>query len=118
MSTELVSYADLEWEFGDRIRKVRRNIAHMNQVEMAVVLGVSQKVYATWESGRSKPGDIVKIAKRVEQLWPSRVTAAWVLGVNEALPPTPPGLPVDQSVAADGSVDESAGSHYSLSDVA
>ena len=84
MSTETVSYDELEWEFGDRIRKVRRKIARMDQVEMAVVLGVSQKVYATWESGRSKPSDIVKISKRIEELWPGRVTAAWMLGIDEA----------------------------------
>jgi DNA-binding XRE family transcriptional regulator len=99
MSTEAVGYTDLEWEFGDRIRKVRRKIAHMDQVEMAVVLGVSQKVYATWESGRSKPGDIVKISKRIEELWPGRVTAAWMLGLGE--PPAGPGayhgLPADPS---------------------
>jgi DNA-binding XRE family transcriptional regulator len=94
MSTESVSYAELEWEFADRIRKVRRKIARMEQTEMAVVLGVSQKVYATWESGRSKPGDIVKIAKRIEERWPGRVTAAWVLGVEESPSPRPPrGIP-------------------------
>jgi DNA-binding XRE family transcriptional regulator len=91
MSTDPVSYNDeLEWEFGDRIRKVRRRIAHMSQTEMAVTLGVSQKVYATWEAGRSEPGDIVGIAKRVQERWPGRVTAAWMLGIGELIPPNPP----------------------------
>lgn len=77
------------FEFGDRIRKVRRDIAGMTQAEMASVLGVTQKAYAAWESG-GKPGDIVAIARRVEQLWAGQVTAAWVMGVDEPAPPTPP----------------------------
>lgn len=100
MSTDPVSYDELEWEFGDRIRKVRRRIAHMSQTEMAVTLGVSQKVYATWEAGRSQPGDIVAIAKRVQELWPERVTAAWMLGLAEAGGPPHPGNGISRTADA------------------
>lgn len=85
MSTESVSYALLEWEFCDRLRKVRRRIAHMSQGQMAEQLGVEQKAYAAWESGRTKPSDIVAVSKQIERLWPGRVTAGWLLGL-ETLP--------------------------------
>lgn len=81
------SHANPEWEFGDRIRKVRRTIAHLGQAEMADALGVSRQVYASWEAGRTKPGDIVAVSKQVERLWPRRVTAGWMLGVEAPPPP-------------------------------
>jgi DNA-binding XRE family transcriptional regulator len=107
MSTDPVSHDDLEWEFGDRIRKVRRRIAHMSQTEMAVTLGVSQKVYATWESGRSQPGDIVAVAKRVQERWPNRVTAAWMLGLAESGGPPHPGNGISSHVDANALLQQS-----------
>lgn len=89
MSIATESYANPAWEFSDRIRKVRRDIAGMTQTEMAAELGVTQKAYAAWETGRNKPDDLVTIAKRVAFRWRGRVTAAWVLGVEER-PSTPP----------------------------
>lgn len=54
------------------------------------MIGVTQKAYAAWESG-GKPQDIVAVARRVEQLWPAQVTAAWLMGVDERPgPPDPP----------------------------
>lgn len=82
-------YANPEFGFSDRIRKIRREIAHMTQQQMADELGVTQKAYAAWESGRNKPDDIVAIAKRIAIRWRG-VTAGWVLGVSE-VPPSPDG---------------------------
>lgn len=80
MSTEAVGMTYPQFNFGDRIRKVRRDVAGMSQNEMAAAIGVSQKVFAAWESGRSRPSDIVGVAKRVELL--TSVPAGWLLGVN------------------------------------
>lgn len=79
-----------QWEFGDRIRKVRRDIAGLSQNEMADALGVSQKVYAAWESNRSRPSDIVAIAKSIATIWATDVTSSWLLGVDEPPPPRDP----------------------------
>lgn len=64
-----------EWDFSDRLRKVRRDIAGMTQTEMATELGVKQKAYAAWESGQNRPDDIISIAKRIAFRWRGRVTA-------------------------------------------
>lgn len=79
------------FDFCDRIRKVRREVAHMTQKEMAAELGINQKAYEAWESGRNKPGadDLIAVAKLIASRWP--VTAAWVLGVDDTPPPAPPG---------------------------
>jgi len=96
MSTETVSYANPEWEFCDRLRKVRRSVAEMTQEQMATAIGVSQKAYAAWESGKNQPENIVAVARRVAELWPGRVTPSWLLGVDGGEPPTPPpALPFD-----------------------
>lgn len=89
MSTEAVGRTYPEFNFGDRIRKVRRDFARKSQNEMAESIGVSQKVYSAWESGRSRPSDIVAIAKRVELL--TNIPATWLLDIA----PPPPGQPVD-----------------------
>jgi DNA-binding XRE family transcriptional regulator len=58
-----------EFDFGDRIRKVRRSVAHLSQADMAASIGVSQKVYSSWETGRTRPSDIIAVAKRIESNW-------------------------------------------------
>lgn len=75
-----------EFDFSDRIRKVRRTVAQMTQAEMARELGVSQKAYEAWESGRNTPGNIVAVAKRIEVRWRGQVTAAWMLGIDAPRP--------------------------------
>ena len=90
MSTAEVGMTYPQFNFGDRIRKVRRDVARLSQSEMGAAIGVSQKVYAAWESGRSRPTDIVEIAKRVETL--TLVPAGWLLGVTSQ--------PTDQFAAA------------------
>lgn len=84
MSTATESYANPEWDFSDRIRKVRRSIAGMTQAEFASELNVSQKAYAAWESGQNKPDDIVAVAKRIAFRWRGRVTPSWILGVDDS----------------------------------
>ncbi|WP_080733926.1 helix-turn-helix domain-containing protein [Rhodococcoides fascians] len=75
-----------EFDFSDCLRKVRRSVAQMTQAEMAAELGVSRARYEAWESGRNTPDNIVAVAKRIEMRWRGRVTAAWMLGVNERSP--------------------------------
>jgi DNA-binding XRE family transcriptional regulator len=88
-----------QFNFGDRIRKVRRDVARMSQNEMAAAIGVSQKVYSAWEAGRSRPTDIVAAAKKIEEF--TAVSAGWLLGV-ETHPPTrePVGDSTDMAQAA------------------
>lgn len=86
MSTA-IGRPDLQWGFGDRIRKIRRDIAHKSQAQMADALGVSQKVYAAWESGRSRPADIVAAARRIEAVF--GVAASWTLGVDTPVGESP-----------------------------
>ena len=87
-----------QFDFCDRIRKVRREVAHMTQKEMAHELQVGDKAYEAWEAGRNKPSadDIITVAKLIADRWPG-VTASWVLGVEDPPPPPPPGgaLPFD-----------------------
>lgn len=95
MTTEPVTQTNPRWEFGDRIRKVRRDIAGLSQSDMGAAIGVSQKAYAAWESNLSRPTDIVAIAQTIATLWPGDVTASWLLGVEESPPPpTPPRAPL------------------------
>lgn len=96
MSIETVPSANPEWDFGDRLRKVRRSIARMSQHDMAVTIGITQKAYAAWESGLNRPKDIVAVARQIEGLWPGRVTSAWLLGVGGDEPP--PTLPPTANV--------------------
>lgn len=90
MTTEPVGLTNPQWEFGDRIRKVRRDIAGLSQNAMADALGVSQKVYAAWESNRSRPSDIVATAKTIAAIWAGDVTSSWLLGVDDPGPPQSP----------------------------
>ncbi len=71
------------WEFSDRIRKARQ-VAGMDQKSFAAQLDVNPGSLAGWESGRSKPRDMVVVAKRIEML--TGIPAAWTLGVYEEAP--------------------------------
>ena len=89
MTVAVGEYENPRFEFSDRLRKVRRDVAQMTQEQMAAELGVTRKAYEAWESGRNIPGDIVAVAKRIAMRWRG-VTAAWVLGVDDESP-IPPG---------------------------
>ena len=79
-----------EWTFGDRIRKIRREL-RLNQVEFADAIGRGDKAVAAWESGTNAPEDIVSVAKRIQVRF--GVSAAWVLGIDPP-PPAGPGSTV------------------------
>ena len=107
MTVAMGGYRNPQFDFCDRIRKVRREVAHMTQKEMAHELQVGDKAYEAWEAGRNKPGsdDLISIAKLIAARWPG-VTAAWVLGVEDPPPPPPPSggevIPFDRPEADRG----------------
>ncbi|WP_175280155.1 helix-turn-helix domain-containing protein [Prescottella equi] len=68
------------WSFGDKMRKARQTIG-MDQREFAAQLGVKAGSLAGWETDRTKPRDVVAVAKRVELL--THIPAAWILGIQE-----------------------------------
>lgn len=71
--------------FGDRVRKIRRDL-RMNQEQFAGLLdvGVGDRAIAAWESGRSKPDDILLVANRIELV--TGIPAPWVLGYSVGRP--------------------------------
>lgn len=88
MTRAMDGYQVPEWDFSDRLRKIRRQVAHLTQEQMAAELGTGQRAYSSWEAGRSKPDDIVAIAKRIALRW--RIPATWTLGLDDGPPPPPP----------------------------
>ena len=92
MTVAMDGYSNPIFDFCDRLRKVRREVAHMTQKEMAHELQVGDKAYEAWEAGRNKPSadDLITVAKLIADHWPG-VTASWVLGVEDPTPPKPPG---------------------------
>ena len=72
------------WSFGDKLRKVRRDIAGMSQTQMADLLAVNPATYSAWEGGRAKPQPRVAeaLAQRLEVRFAGQVSAAWLLGYH------------------------------------
>lgn len=66
------------WSFGDRLRKVRREIVGVSMADMAARLEVGDKAYAAWETGRNTPQNIAALAVRLERL--TGVPRTWFLG--------------------------------------
>lgn len=83
MSTTLIAPLGPDWEWGDRLRKVRRNIAGCTQAEMASQLGVTLPTYQAWEAGRNEPNhrDVIEISEIISSWWPERVSIQWMLGL-------------------------------------
>lgn len=84
------------WTLADRLRKVRREYAHMKQEAFADAIGVSVKQVSNWEAGANvtSANQLVQIAERIEELWD--VPAWWVLGFRTptaAGPSADPGRP-------------------------
>lgn len=73
---------NLEWTFGDRLRKARRELG-LSQAEIAACCGVQQGAIANWESGHSRCRDEVSVAKAIEAS--HGVPATWLLGLDAAL---------------------------------
>ena len=67
-----------EWQLSDRLRKIRRD-RHLTQEQFAVEIGVKPVTYASWESGRNHPEDVISLAVAIERRF--GVPAAWTLGV-------------------------------------
>jgi DNA-binding XRE family transcriptional regulator len=81
MTTAVNGYRIPQWDFSDRLRKIRREVAHLTQEQMATELGASQRAYAAWETGRTKPDDIVAVAKRIALRW--GIPPTWTLGLDD-----------------------------------
>ncbi|AZV00765.1 immunity repressor [Gordonia phage Kiko] len=74
------------WSFGDKVRKARA-MAGMDQREFASAINTTAGSVAQWETDRSKPRDVVAVAKRIEVL--TRVPATWLLGLDDDNRPGP-----------------------------
>lgn len=73
-----------QWTLADRLRKIRRD-RHLTQEQMADALGIKAVTWSAWESGRTRPHDVVELAGHIERVF--GVPAAWTLGVLTS-PPT------------------------------
>lgn len=65
-----------EWTFGERLRKVRREM-RLNQEDMSARLDVKRSTYEAWETGRNKP-DVIELAPRLEEI--TGISRLWFLG--------------------------------------
>jgi DNA-binding XRE family transcriptional regulator len=85
MTTALKAVAGPAWTWGDRIRKVRREIARVSQGNMAQMIGVNTATLSSWEGNRATPHRLVAepLAQQIEEMFPGRVTAAWLLGQED-----------------------------------
>lgn len=91
MTTQPVSAdLDLEWTWGDRIRKIRR-AAKLSQRDFASALDMKNATIAAWEASESTepPRGGVAAAKRIEMAF--NVPATWTLGLSSEFTtrPTP-----------------------------
>jgi transcriptional regulator with XRE-family HTH domain len=71
-----------EFNLADRLRKIRHDVLGMHQSEFATHLGVTKSAYAAWESGRTRPRDVVQVARQIERDFD--VAASWTLGTSES----------------------------------
>ena len=71
------------WTLADRLRKVRREYAHMKQAAFADAIGVSVKQISNWEAGANATStdQLVQVAERIEELW--GVPTWWLLGFRQ-----------------------------------
>lgn len=82
-----------QWSWGDRLRKIRRDIAGMSQADMAVLVGVPTPTYGTWEADRATPQQMVMelVASKIAARFPESVSAAWLMGYGaDGSAPNPP----------------------------
>lgn len=105
MSVDMDHYNVPQWTLGDRLRKARA-VSGKDQREFAELLGVKPGSLAGWETDRTRPRDLVAVAKRIEMAL--HIPAAWVLGVDSGPFGGPGGsaprpglpLPVDDAFGA------------------
>jgi transcriptional regulator with XRE-family HTH domain len=65
-----------EWTFGDRLRKARE-IAGLQQQDMASEFGVTSGTISNWETGRGQPRDVLGVAKKWANI--TGVQEHWIL---------------------------------------
>lgn len=84
MSTQPASTGLIpEWTFGDRIRKIRRQLG-MTQGQFAASIERGPKSVAAWELGTNAPSDAVAVAKRIQVA--HGIPASWTLGLDDERP--------------------------------
>ena len=75
-----------QWTFGDRVRKVRREL-HLSQADLASRLSahlgptLSTSTIGSWESANSTPSDVVETARALQHV--TGIPAEWFLGLHE-----------------------------------
>jgi DNA-binding XRE family transcriptional regulator len=74
-----------EWTFGDKVRKVRRELK-LTQADFAGRLGVKENTYNAWETGRNTPNlkDAQQVAKRLRLM--CGIPEWWILGLEPQNP--------------------------------
>jgi transcriptional regulator with XRE-family HTH domain len=94
----ITNVTPLRWRpkvgFDARLRLIRLDYAdrvghRVNQDEMADALGVKRGTYRGWESGNSRPADLIAFAQRVYDV--TGADPAWLLDVAENIDPNPSG---------------------------
>lgn len=80
MSTQTIQPWELDWTFGDRIRKARR-VVGITTDELAQTVGVSKQAVSQWETGATTPRSVHAIARRIQIAY--GIPAAWLLGLDE-----------------------------------
>lgn len=75
-----------QWEFGDRLRKVRTDLGY-DQKEFAALLELKAPTLSSYEAGRANPRskDLPTLAARLELL--TNVPRAWFMGWETENPP-------------------------------
>lgn len=88
MSTEQIHRWELDWTFGDRLRKARR-VLGITVDELARSLDVSKQAVSQWETGATIPRSVNAVARRLELAY--GIPAAWLLGQEVPAGPDPDG---------------------------
>jgi transcriptional regulator with XRE-family HTH domain len=96
MSTQRDNVISLRWrptiKFSTRLRETRLEYGqmigqHINQERMAELLEVPAGTYKGWESGNSRPADLIELAHTMERK--TGVDPAWLLDVADQDPEGP-----------------------------
>ena len=88
MSTQRIERWELDWTFGDRLRKARR-VVGVTVEQMAQTVGVSKAAVNQWETGATTPRSVNAVARRIELAY--GIPAAWLLGQESPQPAGPDG---------------------------
>lgn len=71
-----VDVKQITWTFGDRLRKIRREMG-LTSRELAAALGVTNSSVAQWETDRAYPRDSLGLAYQVQEL--TGVSGVWLI---------------------------------------